>query len=154
MVFVDVHVSVELPPAAIEVGLALIPAVGAAEVTVTSTCPQSMAPAELRAVIRYVVDTVGDTVWEPFNATDVPLRSALTAFIVVHVRVELPPDAIEVGFALMPAAGACAEAGTQNIPVPIQMNQQPISSNRTCSFSSELKLRISETVEFNLREQY
>jgi hypothetical protein len=33
------------------------------------------------------------------------LRSALTAFLVVHVRVELPPDEIEVGFAAMPAAG-------------------------------------------------
>jgi hypothetical protein len=82
------------------------------------------------------------------------LRSALTAFLVVHVRVELPPDAIEVGFAAMPAAGVCAETGTQNIPVPIQMNQQPISSIRTCWFSREQKLRISETIEFNLREQY
>ena len=60
--FVDVQVSVELPPGAIEVGLALIPAVGAAEVTVTRTCPQSVAPAALRAVMRYVVDVVGDTV--------------------------------------------------------------------------------------------
>ena len=60
--FVDVQVSVELPPAAIEVGFALIPAVGALEVTVTRTCPQSIAPAELRAVMRYVVDAVGDTV--------------------------------------------------------------------------------------------
>ena len=59
---VDVQVSVELPPAAIEVGFALIPAVGTAEVTVTRTCPQSIAPAELRAVMRYVVDAVGDTV--------------------------------------------------------------------------------------------
>ena len=33
------------------------------------------------------------------------MRSALTAFFVVHVRVELLPDAIEVGFATMPAAG-------------------------------------------------
>ena len=60
--FVDVHVRVELPPDAIDVGLAVIPAVGPLEVTATTTCPQSMAPAELRAVMRYVVDAVGDTV--------------------------------------------------------------------------------------------
>ena len=60
--FVDVQVSVELPPDAIDVGLAVIPAVGALEVTVTRTWPQSMAPAALRAVIRYVVDDVGETV--------------------------------------------------------------------------------------------
>jgi hypothetical protein len=59
---VDVQVSVELPPDVMEVGLAVIPAVGALEVTVTRTCPQSVAPVELRAVMRYVVDAVGDTV--------------------------------------------------------------------------------------------
>lgn len=60
--FVDVHVRVELLPDGTEVGLAVIPAVGALEVTVTRTWPQSMAPAALRAVIRYVVDDVGETV--------------------------------------------------------------------------------------------
>ena len=60
--FVDVQVSVELPPDWMEVGLAVIPAVGPLEVTVTRTWPQSMAPAALRAVIRYVVDAVGETV--------------------------------------------------------------------------------------------
>jgi hypothetical protein len=45
--FVDVHVSVELPPEVMEVGLALIPAVGAPEVTVMRTWPQSVAPVAL-----------------------------------------------------------------------------------------------------------
>jgi hypothetical protein len=44
---VDVQVRVELPPAAIVVGLALSPAVGAPEVTVMRTWPQSVAPVEL-----------------------------------------------------------------------------------------------------------
>ena len=39
-----------------------------------------------------------------------PFKSALTAFLVVHVRVELLPDATEVGFATIPAAGGPAEA--------------------------------------------
>jgi hypothetical protein len=48
---------------------------------------------------------VGDTVCDPFKGTVVPFRSALTAFCVVQVNVELPPAAIEVGLAVMPAAG-------------------------------------------------
>ena len=34
-----------------------------------------------------------------------PFKFALTQFTVVQVSVELPPDAIVVGLALMPAAG-------------------------------------------------
>jgi hypothetical protein len=102
--FVDVQVSVELPPEEIEVGLAVMDAVGAEPVTVTLTCPQSVAPVEPWPVIRYVVVAVGDTVCEPFKATVVPFRSALTAFWVVQVSVELPPAAILLGFALIPAA--------------------------------------------------
>lgn len=44
---VDVQVRVELPPAEIEAGLAVIPAVGAPEATVTVVWPQSVAPVEL-----------------------------------------------------------------------------------------------------------
>ena len=47
MAFVDVQVSVELPPEVMDVGVALIPAVGALEVTVMRTWPQSIAPVEL-----------------------------------------------------------------------------------------------------------
>jgi hypothetical protein len=105
---VEVHVSVELPPGAIEVGLAVIPAVGGLlpPVTVTVTWPQSVAPDELRQVMRYVVVAVGETTSDPFNATVVPFKSALTQLDVLHVNVELPPDAMVVGFALIPALGA------------------------------------------------
>src|SRR3954454_9235381 len=60
--------------------------------------------------MREVVDDVGETTWDPFSATGVPFRSALTALLVVHVNVELPPDAIVVGDATIPAAGVCARA--------------------------------------------
>ena len=50
--FVDVQVNVELPPAVIEVGLAVTLAVGAPGATVTVAWPQSVAPVELRAVMR------------------------------------------------------------------------------------------------------
>ena len=50
---VEDQVKVELPPDAIVVGLAVILAVGAPPaVTVTLTCPQSVAPLALCAVMR------------------------------------------------------------------------------------------------------
>ena len=55
------------------------------------------------------MDAVGETVCDPFSATFVPFKSALTSFVVVQVRVELPPDAIVVGFALIPAVGGPLE---------------------------------------------
>jgi len=55
--------------------------------------------------MRYVVVAVGETTSDPFNATVVPFRSALTQLDVFHVNVELPPGAIVVVLALMPAAG-------------------------------------------------
>jgi hypothetical protein len=53
-----------------------------------------------------VLVDVGETTCDPLTATVVPFRVALTALVEVHVRVELPPDAMEVGFALIPAVGA------------------------------------------------
>jgi hypothetical protein len=53
-----------------------------------------------------VVVEVGETDCDPLTATAAPLRVALTAFVDVHVSVELPPDVIEVGFAVIPAVGA------------------------------------------------
>ena len=58
---------------------------------------------ELWPVIRYVVVVVGETTWDPLRATFVPLRSAVAQLNVVQVSVALPPELIEVVFALMPA---------------------------------------------------
>jgi hypothetical protein len=104
--FVDVQVSVELPPDAIEVGFALMAAVGALALTVTVAWAEAVAPAEFLAINVYVVVAVGETVCDPLTATVAPFSVALTAFVDVQVSVELPPDAIEVGFALMAAVGA------------------------------------------------
>jgi hypothetical protein len=103
--FVEVHVSVELAPDEMEVGFALIPAVGALEPTVTVVCAVAVAPEELFATKVYVVVAVGETACDPFTATAAPFNVALTAFVEIHVSVELPPDEMEVGFALMPAVG-------------------------------------------------
>jgi hypothetical protein len=56
-----------------------------------------------------VVVEVGETDCDPLTATDAPFRVALTALVDVQVSVELPPDAIDVGLALIPAVGPPAE---------------------------------------------
>lgn len=58
----------------------------------------------------------GDTVCDPFNGTVVQFRLAVTALLVVHVTVELPLDALTVGFALIPAARVRARTGEDNNP--------------------------------------
>jgi hypothetical protein len=52
-----------------------------------------------------VVVAVGETVCDPLTATDAPFKVALAAFVDVQVRVELPPDVMEVGLAVIPAVG-------------------------------------------------
>jgi hypothetical protein len=100
------HVSVALPPAAMVVGLALMPAAGGPlGVTVTVACADAFVPDELVAMNVYVAVAVGDTVCDPLTATDAPFRVALAALVDVQVSVELPPDVMEVGLAVIPAVG-------------------------------------------------
>ena len=49
---------------------------------------------------------VGETDCDPLTATGAPLRVALAALVDVHVSVELLPEAMELGFAVIPAVGA------------------------------------------------
>jgi len=100
------HVSVELLPNAIVVGFALMPAAGGPlEFTVTVAWDVAVAPDELLAMKVYVVVAVGETLCDPLTATAAPFRVALTALVDVQVSVELPPGAMETGFALIPAVG-------------------------------------------------
>jgi hypothetical protein len=75
--------------------------------------------------MRYVV-AVGNTC-DPSNASGVTFKSAFTQFTVFQVRVELPPYRLDVGFALIPAAGVCAAAGTQ-ITAAVPINEQAAMS--------------------------
>jgi hypothetical protein len=104
---VDDQVSVELPPGLIDVGFAVMLAVGAPPVpeTVTVTWPESVAPVELVPMIVYAVVTVGETTIDPVRATGVPFSFALTQLTVFQVSVELPPELMVAGFALIPAPG-------------------------------------------------
>lgn len=58
---------------------------------------------------------MGDTDCDPLNGTVVPFRSAVVAFWVVQFRVELPPAAIRVGLAVIPAAGGPVAAATVTV---------------------------------------
>ena len=48
---------------------------------------------------------MGDTVCDPFTATVVPFSFALTALVEDQVSVELAPEVMEVGFAVILAVG-------------------------------------------------
>jgi len=49
---------------------------------------------------------VGETDCDPLTGTDAPLSVALTTLVDVHARVELLPDVMEVGSAVIPAVGS------------------------------------------------
>jgi hypothetical protein len=111
--FAVVHVRVELAPDAIVVGFAVSPAAGGPlEPTVTVAWAVAVVPDELLATKVYVVVDVGETLCDPLTATEAPFSVALTALVDVQVRVELPPEAIEVGLALIPAVGPLAPTVT------------------------------------------
>lgn len=48
---------------------------------------------------------MGETVCDPLIATDAPFRVALVALVDIQVSVELLPDVMVVGFAVIPAVG-------------------------------------------------
>ena len=52
---------------------------------------------------------MGETTCDPLTATEAPLSVALVALVEDQVRVELPPDVIVVGLAVIEAVGALPE---------------------------------------------
>jgi hypothetical protein len=79
---------------------------GEPEPTVTVADDFAVAPVELLAMKVYLVVAVGETTCDPLTATAAPFRVALVALVEDQFSVELPPDAIVVGFAVMVAVGA------------------------------------------------
>jgi hypothetical protein len=72
---------------------------------VTVACADAVAPDEFLATNVYIVVAVGETVCDPLTATAAPFKVALTALVDVQVSVELLPDVMEVGLAVIPAVG-------------------------------------------------
>ena len=118
---VVVHVNVELLPATMEVGFAEMPAVGVPlDVTVTVACADAVVPDEPVATKLYVVVDVGETDCDPLTATDAPFKVALVALVDVQVSIELPPDEIEAGFALIPAVVTVTVTWPQSV-APVEL---------------------------------
>jgi hypothetical protein len=67
-------------------------------------------PEELIAMKVYVVVAAGETTCDPCTATEAPFSVALVAFFDDQVSVELPPNTIEVGLAVILAVGGGVEA--------------------------------------------
>ena len=106
--FVELHVSVELPPLAIEVGVAVNVTVGAGT-TVTVAVAVLLVPPTPVQVNEYDVVTVRASVLCVPLVARVPLQPPMAvhevALVELHVSVEAPPLAIEVGFAVNVTVG-------------------------------------------------
>ncbi len=105
---VELHVSVEVPPLATDVGFAASVTVGAC-ITVTMAVATLLMPFAPVQVSEYDVVTVRALVlWLPLVAS-APLQSPDAVHDVasdeLHVNVEVPPLAIVVGAALRDAVG-------------------------------------------------
>jgi hypothetical protein len=72
---------------------------------------------------------VGDTVCDPFTATELPFSFALTALLDDQVSVELPPEAMDVGFALMLAVGAPLEPTVTEVWAEVDVPAELVATN-------------------------
>jgi hypothetical protein len=128
---VELHVSVEAPPLATEVGLAVRVTVGAgATVTVAVTTllvpPVPLQLSEYEAVaLRAPVLCVPLVALAPPQLPDAVQEAA---FVELHVSVEEPPPAIEVGFAVNVTVGAAttvtvAVTAVLVPPAPLQLKE-------------------------------
>jgi len=106
---VEDQVSVELPPVATLVGLALIVTVGAGVVTVTVADCAALPPVPVQVSVYLVVAVSGAVVWEPLTAS-APLQPPEAvhevALVDDHVKVEVAPLATVLGFELIVTVGA------------------------------------------------
>ena len=129
---VDVQDSVELPPLATVLGLALKLTVGASEVTVTVADCAALPPAPVQVRV-YVASAVSVPVdCEPLMASapdQAPEAVQAVAFVVNQLKLELLPLAIELGFAVRltvgGALGEVTETATAWIalpPVPVHVS--------------------------------
>jgi hypothetical protein len=129
---VELHVSVEAPPLATDVGMAVSVTIGAgATVTLAVTTllvpPVPLQLSEYEAVaLRAPVLCVLLVALVPLQLPDAVQE---VAFVELHVSVEEPPLAIEVGFAVNVTVGAgttvtVAMAALLLPPAPVQVNEK------------------------------
>jgi hypothetical protein len=133
---VELHVSVEAPPLATEVGFAVSVTVGAGT-TVTLTVATLLVPPAPMQVNEYDVAAVsGPVLWLPLVAL-APLQPPEAvhelALVEIQVSVEAPPLATEVGFAVSVTVGAdttatLAVATLLVPPAPMQVNEYDVAA--------------------------
>jgi hypothetical protein len=132
--FVELHVSVELPPFAIDAGFAVSVAV-ATGTTVTTAAPVVLAPPAPVQVNEYDLVAVRAPVLCVPLAAFVPLQPPEAvhdvALVELHVNVELLPLAIDVGFAVsVTVAGGStvtiAVAAVLAPPAPVQVSEYDV----------------------------
>ncbi len=103
------HVSVELFPLMIGVGVAIKVTVGAGgAVTVTVADAEALPAAPVQATVYVLVVVRAVVVAEPLVACvpdHAPEATQLVAFVLLHVRVEMPPLVTEVGLAVRVTVG-------------------------------------------------
>jgi hypothetical protein len=135
---VELHVSVEVPPLAIEVGLAVSVAVGSGAMVTVADAAVLVPPAPVHVNEYAVLAVKAPVLWLPLVAL-VPVHPPEAvhdaALVELQVSVEDWPLAIEVGLAVSVAVGTgamvtMAEAAVLVPPAPVQVNEYVVVAVR------------------------
>jgi hypothetical protein len=132
--FVELHVNVELPPLATDVGFALSVAVAVGTTVTGAVAATLVPPVPVHVNVYDVLAESGPMLCVPLVAL-APLHPPEAvhevAFVELHVNVELPPFAIDAGFAVSVAVGL---PGTVTValttllvpPAPVQVSEYDV----------------------------
>jgi hypothetical protein len=127
---VEVHVSVDAPPAATLPGDAVSVSVGAVP-TVTVAVRATDPPAPVQVNVKFDNAASAPLLWLPevlLLPVQLPEAVQLAAFVAFQVSVEAPPPATVVGFAVKVSVGAGATVTiavcVAEPPVPVQFNEK------------------------------
>ena len=129
--FVEFHANVELPPFAIDAGFAVSVAVGLPGTVTVAVTTLLVPPAPVQVSEYDVVAETGPMLCVPlvvFVPLQPPTAVHEVAFAEFHVNVELPPFAIDAGFALKVTVAAgttvtIAVVGLLAPPAPVQVKE-------------------------------
>ena len=127
--FVDDQDRVELLPLAMLLGLALKLTVGAGEATVTVADCAALPPAPVQASVYVAFALSAPVDWEPLVAwlPDQPPEALQeVAFVVVQVKVELPPLTMELGLAVRLTVGAGVAEVTEIVAAWVALPPAPV----------------------------
>jgi hypothetical protein len=134
--FVELHVSVDVPPLATDIGFAASVTVGVPGTVTVAVATPLVPPAPVQVNEYEFVAVSAAVPCVPFVAL-VPLQppeaAQEVAFVELHVSVDMPPLATEVGFAANVTVGAgatltVAVAVLLEPPGPLQVNEYEVAA--------------------------